>query len=57
MEHPVNEESHDTMQSVPSEDLDQSRQSPVTAAPRVAHLPGTESAGSGRHGPDRPTAA
>ncbi|KRC90018.1 chromosome partitioning protein [Terrabacter sp. Root85] len=47
----MNEESHDTMQSVPSEDLDQPRQSPVGAAPRVAHLPGTESAGSGAMGP------
>lgn len=39
------------MQSVPSEDLDQPRQSPVSASPRVAHLPGTESAGSGAMGP------
>jgi chromosome partitioning protein len=51
VEHPVNEESHDTMQSLPSEDLDQTRQSPVSAVPRVAQLPGTESAGSGAMGP------
>ena len=50
-EHPVNEESHDTMQSVPSEELDQTRHSPVSAVPRVAQLPGTESAGSGAMGP------
>src|SRR6476659_4840870 len=39
------------MQSVPSGDLDQLRQSPVSAVPRIDHLPGTESAGSGAMGP------
>jgi len=51
VEHLVNEESTDTMQPVPSGDLDQLRQSPVSGVPRVAHLPGTESAGSGAMGP------
>ncbi|XGX80821.1 hypothetical protein LQK93_03664 [Terrabacter sp. BE26] len=47
----MNEESHDTMQSVPTGDLDQLRHSPVNGVPRVAQLPGTESAGSGAMGP------
>jgi len=51
VEHLVNEESTDTMQPVPSGDLDQLRQSPVSGVPRVAHLPGTESAGAGAMGP------
>jgi chromosome partitioning protein len=51
VEHLVNEESHDTMQSVPSGDLDQLHQGSMSAVPRVAHLPGTETAGSGAMGP------
>jgi chromosome partitioning protein len=39
------------MQSVRSEDLEQPRPGPVSATPRVAQLPGTESAGSGAMGP------
>src|SRR6476661_5239007 len=39
------------MQSVRSEDLEQPRPGPVSAPPRVAQLPGTESAGAGAMGP------
>src|SRR6476620_7334480 len=39
------------MQSVPSEDIDQARLSPVSAVSRVAQLPGTEAAASGAMGP------
>src|SRR6476620_4272789 len=39
------------MQSVPSEDIDQARLSPVSAVSRVAQLPGTEAAASGALGP------
>ena len=39
------------MQSVRSEDLERPRPGPVSATPRVAQLPGTESAGCGAMGP------